>query len=221
MIVYYHLPKTGGRGICQWLQRELKGDYLQIKPANEALVCKYIHFPETRAFTTKAVGGHDTLEVEGYKGYTTLREPAERLWSRWCHLKRVDPNCWGDFESFMDKGFCKCLWCTYPDLTNYPKYHQHKSNPITWFYASRTTRGIEQPKDPYEVARGVLLRSSIYGMCQQRLLVNDLARELKIKSEHYQPVDITGSGIDIPGWARKVVAKRDKMDYELWNEFGS
>lgn len=209
MITFYHLPKTGGRGICEWLQTELGVDFLRLRAGNED-IARDIFIRRSRVVLEafKAIGGHDAMELPNRIAYTALREPTERLWSQHQHLLRADKASSPDFDIWLKQGFCTCLWCTYQT----PR--AHPNDPICWFYASRV--GGKRPKSPLEQAAEVLSRTVVYDVDETEFLVQDVAEVLDINPYTYKPVDITGSGAEVPEWARELVRERDKLDMELW-----
>ena len=144
-LVYYHLPKTGGRGIITWMRHSLGQKLLRLRKTNEDLAKRLFETRGARFDSSQwtVVTGHDAFERLGDTHYTAVRDPAERLFSQYRHQCRVLKReiGWREWHRGERTRLCWCLWC------NYGVTH-HTANPMAWWFASRNLLETP-PNEPY------------------------------------------------------------------------
>lgn len=221
-VVFHHLPKTAGRSIKIWLRAEMGVDCVYWPPnrVKEWLEWAWQEKLVELAAPMIVISGHETYcdpAWDGYRHYTLLREPAERLYSHYSHHNRNGKTLdWGKWLHGQQRdiaNLCECLWCR-------RELSEHLSDPMTWFYASKAQR--EPPgslEEAYKLARKTLDRCVISTTDGITDIVNDLADYLGLDSSAYEPYDVTGSGRWISRGDRGMVEELHRMDYQLWEEY--
>lgn len=165
------------------------------------------------------IGGHDAFWKhckyfgwEEWTAYTVIRDPAERLYSQYRHFSRKT-NPMEPISKWLSKEgarrICNCLWCYYGDTA-------HRSNPMCWFYASRSGEHTP-PVDPLEAAKEILEQTQVYHMSQIDDLVFRLAEQTGADPTGYKPYDVTGEGEKVGDDLRLAVREMHQLDCQLYD----
>lgn len=234
-LLFHHLQKCAGTSITWWVSRHLGAAMIEFGPRGRsgtlpenAYKGRSVAIPTSTGVPVRAVMGHYVSlgvalvlgwEPASYASVTTIRDPAERLFSQYKNFERRAEMGAESFEEWVERGrnprICYCLECQFDGF-------EHIAEPMCHFFGSRVPEVDPGKKDVLARAKRFLEQCRIYMMSQIPQLVADLAQRVElgglgINPDDYKPEYVFGEGEKVTQEHRRLVAKNHPMDAELYH----